>query len=69
MNWDTVQGDWKLVKGTIQKEWGKLTDDHLDIINGERVLLAGQIQKAYGISKNEAERQIKKFEKMQRPDS
>jgi uncharacterized protein YjbJ (UPF0337 family) len=42
--------------------WGKLTDDHLDVIAGKRINLAGKIQEAYGISKEEAEKQIKAFE-------
>ncbi len=42
--------------------FGKLTDDHLDVIDGRRIELAGKIQEAYGISKDEAEKQIKQFE-------
>ena len=41
---------------------GKLTDDQLDVIAGRRDQLAGQIQEAYGITKEEAEQQIKNFE-------
>jgi uncharacterized protein YjbJ (UPF0337 family) len=62
MNWDQVEGNWKQFKGKVQQQWGKLTNDHLDVIAGNRKLLAGKIQEAYGISKDEAEEQIKKFE-------
>jgi uncharacterized protein YjbJ (UPF0337 family) len=62
MNWDIIQGNWKQVKGTIKAKWGKLTDDQLDIIAGKRDQLAGKIQEAYGVSKDEAESQIKSFE-------
>lgn len=62
MNWDIVQGNWKQFKGTVRAQWGKLTDDHLDVIGGKRTELAGKIQETYGISKDEAEEQIKVFE-------
>jgi len=63
MNWDIVEGNWKQFKGKVKTQWGKLTDDHLDVIAGKRTELAGKIQEAYGISKDEAEEQIKAFEK------
>lgn len=62
MNWDQVKGNWKQFKGNVKEQWGKLTDDQLDIINGKRDQLAGKIQEAYGIGKDEAERQINTFE-------
>ena len=62
MNWDRIEGNWKQFKGTVKQHWGKLTDDHLDVIAGHRDKLAGKVQEAYGISKDEAERQIEKFE-------
>ncbi len=62
MNWDQVEGNWKQFKGKVKEQWGKLTDDQLDIIAGKRDQLTGKLQEAYGISKEEAERQIDKFE-------
>ncbi len=62
MNWDQVEGNWKQFKGKVKEQWGKLTDDQLDIIAGKRDQLAGKIQQAYGIGKDEAERQISTFE-------
>ncbi len=64
MNWDIVEGNWKQFKGKVKSQWGKLTDDQLDVIAGKRVELAGKIQEAYGITKDEAEQQIKSFEKL-----
>lgn len=66
MNWDIVAGNWKQFQGKVKTQWGKLTDDQLDQIAGKRVELAGRIQEAYGISKDEAEQQIKDFEKLNR---
>lgn len=56
--WDRIKGNWKQAKGEVQKQWGKLTDDDMDIIEGEREKLSGQIQARYGIAKDEADRQI-----------
>ncbi|MEC9433340.1 MAG: CsbD family protein [Pseudomonadota bacterium] len=58
MNWDQVQGKWKQVAGSAQKEWGKLTDDEIDVIAGDRTKLEGKIQERYGVAKEEAERQV-----------
>lgn len=66
MNKDTIEGNWKEFKGKVKVQWGKLTDDRLDVINGKRDQLSGEIQQAYGITKDEAEKQIKDFEKASR---
>ena len=62
MDWNIVEGNWKQFKGQVKEQWGKLTDDHLDVIAGKRDQLAGKIQESYGITKDEAEKQIKDFE-------
>lgn len=58
MNWEQVKGNWNQMKGAAKVQWGKLTDDDLARIEGDRDKLVGKIQEAYGISKEEAERQI-----------
>ena len=40
MNWDQIEGNWKQFKGNVKQQWGKLTDDHLDVIVGKREQLA-----------------------------
>lgn len=64
MNHNILEGNWKQIKGDVQKQWGRLTDDHLDQINGNREKLAGVIQENYGIAVEEAEKQIKAWEKL-----
>ena len=58
MNWDTISGQWKQMKGKIKETWGDLTDDELDRIAGKRDQLIGKIQEKYGLSKDEAERRV-----------
>lgn len=58
MNWDQIEGRWKQVGGKIQAEWGKLTNDDLDVIEGNRDRFVGRIQERYGIERSEAERQV-----------
>ncbi len=63
MNKDIFEGNWKQLRGDVQKKWGKLTNDHLDQIEGSREKLAGVIQESYGIARQEAEKQIAEWEK------
>ena len=58
MNWDQVQGKWKQMKGDLRTRWGKLTDDDLHTVGGEKDKLVGVIQERYGIQKDEAQRQV-----------
>lgn len=58
MNKDIFKGKWKQLKGKVKAEWGELTDDELDVIDGDRERLAGKIQERYGKSREEAEREI-----------
>ena len=62
MNWDRVEGNWKQFKGKVKQKWGKLTDDQLDVISGNRDELVGKIQESYGIAKDEAEKEVKAWE-------
>jgi len=61
MNRDTVSGNWKQIRGKVQEQWGKLTNDDLDVIEGRRDQLAGRIQELYGITRQEADRQVVDF--------
>jgi uncharacterized protein YjbJ (UPF0337 family) len=62
MNQDTIAGQWKQVSGKIKKQWGKLTDDDMKILEGNADMLAGRLQERYGIARDEAERQVREFE-------
>ncbi|MCB1800789.1 MAG: CsbD family protein [Gammaproteobacteria bacterium] len=61
MNWEQVKGNWNQVKGEIKSKWGDLSDDDLTRIDGEKDKLVGVIQERYGVSKEEAQRQVDKL--------
>lgn len=63
MNWDTIKGQWKEMMGDAKSQWGKFTDDDLTRIEGNRDKLVGAIQKHYGRSKDEAEREVDDWHK------
>ena len=58
MNWNQIEGNWEQFKGKVQTQWGKLTDDDLDVIKGNRKQLAGRLQERYGKAQDEADRDI-----------
>ena len=62
MNWDAVKGSWTQLRGRIRMQWGKLTDDQLDVIEGRRDLLLGKLQEAYGVTEEEADAQVAAWE-------
>jgi uncharacterized protein YjbJ (UPF0337 family) len=61
ISWDRIEGNWKQLTGKVQEKWGKLTNDHIDVVAGKREQLAGKIQEVYGVGKEEANRQIDEF--------
>ena len=58
MNEDTIAGNWKQFKGKVKEQWGKLTDDDFDVIDGKRDQMIGRVQERYGIARDEADRQV-----------
>jgi uncharacterized protein YjbJ (UPF0337 family) len=58
MNSDQLKGKWKQLKGSIKEHWGKLTDDDLDVIDGQSEQLVGTIQERYGIAREAAQKQV-----------
>jgi uncharacterized protein YjbJ (UPF0337 family) len=66
MNWDQIEGNWKQLKDHAKEQWGKLTNDDLDVIDGKREHLAGKIQEVYGATKDDADKQLSDWQKMQK---
>jgi uncharacterized protein YjbJ (UPF0337 family) len=61
MNEDILKGKWSEMKGEAKKKWGKLTDDDLMVISGEKEKLVGILQTKYGYAKEKAEEEYKSF--------
>ena len=68
MNWDRIEGNWKRFKGSAKVQWGKITDDRLEVIAGKREELAGSILEAYGISAEATQEQIDRWQSAQKED-
>ena len=66
MNNDIIEGNWKQMTGSVQKQWGKLTNNQLDQVGGSRKKLAGIIQEQYGVKQDSAEKQIEAWEDAQK---
>ncbi|MET4579781.1 CsbD family protein [Ottowia thiooxydans] len=62
MNEDRVKGNWLQFKGKVKEQWGKLTDDDLDVIAGKRDQFLGKLQERQGIAKDVAEKELSDWE-------
>lgn len=61
MNRDIIEGHWNEFKGRIRERWGKLTDDDLDVIDGQEEQLIGLLQQRYGLAKDAARKAVREF--------
>lgn len=61
MNKDVLQGNWMQLSGELKKQWGKLTDDDLKQIEGQRDKLEGTLRRRYGYSSAKASREVDSF--------
>jgi uncharacterized protein YjbJ (UPF0337 family) len=61
INSDVLKGKWQQLKGEARIQWGRLTDDDLDQIQGNIQKLAGKLQERYGYERAEADREVDDF--------
>ncbi len=61
VNKDILKGKWLQVRGEIKKNWGKLTDDDLDRIEGQKDVLVGKLQERYGYTREKAEQEFNRW--------
>lgn len=66
-NKDVAQGNLRQIKGRIREEWGKLTDDEIEQLEGREDRLSGLLQKKYGMAEADAEREVRRFKEKNRP--
>ncbi len=62
MNWDIAKGNWKQFAGKVKEQWGDLTDNEIQEIEGQRDQLVGKVQERYGIARDEAEKRVHEWE-------
>ena len=61
MNEDILKGQWNQLKGHLRKQWGRLTDDDIDQIKGQRDILVGKLQEYYGKDREQNERELDRW--------
>lgn len=61
MNRDIARGNFNQIKGKLKQQWGKLTDDEIDQMEGNADILVGKLQERYGWNREEAERHAREF--------
>jgi uncharacterized protein YjbJ (UPF0337 family) len=67
MNEDILRGRWAGLKGVIRRQWGKLTDEDIAEIGGDREILLVKLQAHYGRTRNALERELKAWLDHERP--
>jgi uncharacterized protein YjbJ (UPF0337 family) len=61
INENVIKGQWKEIKGEIQKKWGQLTNDDLDQVHGDMTALEGLMQKKLGFKQDQARTELNGF--------
>lgn len=62
MNDEKLKWQWKHLRAGLKARWHKLTDDDVQVAVGNGEYLVRLLQERYGIAREEAARQIRKFE-------
>lgn len=52
---------WNQIKATVQGRWALLSWDDLDVIAGNYDRLAAKLQERYGMTRQQAERELDEF--------
>ena len=66
MNWNQIESDWTQFRGGARQQWSTLSDDPLDMIAGKGDQLACNIQETYGITKDQAVKQLSDWQGRQK---
>jgi len=61
MNKDILAARWTQLRGQLRENWGKLTDDDLDRVQGRWEQLIGLLQERYAFTKAKAEAELDAF--------
>ena len=60
MNEDIFAGQWKQMRGELKSWWGRLSDDDLDRIGGQKDKLIGLVQERYGYARDQVEQEVER---------
>jgi uncharacterized protein YjbJ (UPF0337 family) len=63
MNTNKIEKNWAEVKSKIKTTWNKFNDEQIDSLKGDLTQLSGNIQKVYGVAKDQADHQFNEFKK------
>ena len=56
-----LKSQWKQLRGKAKEQWGKLTDDDLDKVEGQFDQLVGVVQEKYELTRSKAEAEVNEF--------
>jgi len=68
MNREQMAGSWRVMRGKVKEQWGRLTDDDLEVIQGKHDQLIGKIQERYGKERESVERDVDRWLDTIEPD-
>jgi uncharacterized protein YjbJ (UPF0337 family) len=60
VNVDILAGRWQQLRGELRTWWGRLTDDDLEQIGGQRDKLIGRLQERYGYARERAQQEVER---------
>lgn len=61
MDWDQLQTKWPQMRGQLRHRWGRLTEDDLDVIAGQRNVFIGRVEERYAVDRAEAKKRIEEW--------
>jgi uncharacterized protein YjbJ (UPF0337 family) len=61
MNWDQIESEWQQIKSKFRTQWGKLTDDDLEVARGKKDALLAALKNRYGYEKDRALKDVDAF--------
>lgn len=56
-----LEANWHQVKGNVRKNWGKITENEVQAMQGREEELIGALQKHYDLSENQARQDLQRF--------
>jgi uncharacterized protein YjbJ (UPF0337 family) len=62
MDWRDVEEKWSALRTRVQERWTDLTAEDLEYIGGSYERLVSTLQETYGLTKQQAERELEHFQ-------